>query len=107
MSVAPFVSDATRFVAFDRKATSPPSPLSDGRHAKPLGEPPTGLTSTRSATPVASVRTNTPTDEQNATTRPSALMAGLNDGQFSCAPLMSRLTRTVVPACRSRRKMSL
>jgi hypothetical protein len=38
----------------------------------------------------------------NVTYRPLALIAGASDGASAFAPL----TRTVVPACRSRRKMS-
>jgi hypothetical protein len=54
-----------------------------------------------SSLPLVSPATRVDAVEENATRRPSALMAGVQLRPFPCPPRLDMLTRDVVPVCRS------
>jgi hypothetical protein len=118
-SRAKFVSPVTRLVASETKVTKRPSALSAGAELLPFPSAPPVATLTRvvarlcrswtktSLALFASPGTRFDASEWNATMRPSRLTAGAKLWPFACVPPLSTLTRTVVPAWRSRAKTSL
>ena len=114
----PFVSPSTRFVAADVNATRRPSPLIEGESLPPFAFAPASPTLTRvvvfawrsrtktSLTSFESPATRFVADEENATNRPSVLIAGSKLSSLASAPALSTLTRVVSPVCRSLMKTS-
>lgn len=117
-SSQPLVSPVTRFVASEENVTAPPSGVRRGTCDAPLPWVPPVLTLTRLSCPVVRSRTKmseTPlvspvtrfvAADSKVTKRPSALTQGTYDAPSACSPLPETLIRVVVPAWRSRRKMS-
>ena len=118
-SGCPLVSPGTRLVAADQKATKRPSALIAGEgELLPSAWAPVVVRLTRSVLPVSRSRTNTSTTplvspgtrlvapDWKATKRPSALIAGNPLVSLPSSPALETLTRSVVPACRSRTNTS-
>src|SRR5438552_3772355 len=118
MSLAPFVSPATRLFANEVNATNRPSAEIDGGKLVPLPCAPCEATLTRLVLPAFRSRTNTslapfvspPTRllalDRNATKRPSAEIGAAKLSPLACAPWELTLTRVVLPVLRSRTKTS-
>ena len=119
ISWSAFPSFSTRSEAALRKATTLPSALIIGSSEVAFPPPTSKPTLTSSVvpvdksrtkiflppTPVLSARRSCP-ELAKATTVPSALITGLIDERFTSNPSKSTLTRSVVPAFRSRIKIS-
>jgi hypothetical protein len=117
MSVNPLVSAATRSGAVDENATAAPSGLIAGSKLSPDACDPAAPTLIRSIDPVWRSRTNTsmnpfvsPTTRLVASdekaTSPSAPTTGSQLPPSPSEPSVATLTRSVVPAWRSRTKTS-
>src|SRR3954454_9613938 len=117
-SVRPLVSSATRFPAWDRKATRRPSAEIDGEELDPDPWPPAEETLTSSVVPAFTSRTNTSNswlvspatrlwaNEVKATTLPASEITGWLLSSLPVPPPRATLTRIVFPVCLSRRKTS-
>src|SRR2546422_463512 len=114
MSLAPFVSPATRLFANEVNATNRPSAEIDGGKLVSLPCVPCEATLTRLVLPALRSRANTslapfvspPTRllalDRNATNRPSAEIGAAKLSPLACAPWELTLTRLVLPVFRSR-----
>src|SRR5947208_3247239 len=118
MSLAPFVSPATRLFANEVNATNRPSAEIDGGKLVSLPCVPCEATLTRLVLPALRSRTNPSpapflspatsllAHDRNATNRPSAEIDAAKLSPLACAPWESTLTRWVLPVLRSRTKTS-
>src|SRR5256885_1385746 len=118
MSLAPFVSPATRLFANEVNATNRPSAEIDGGKLVPLPCAPWEATLTRLVLPALRSRTNPSpaafpspaarlaAPEWKATKGPSAEIGGAKLAPLACAPWELTLTRVVLPVLRSRTKTS-
>src|SRR5438270_261408 len=118
MSLAPFVSPATRLFANEVNATKRPSAEIDGAKLVSLACGPWESTLTRLVLPVLRSRTKTSPApfgspatrllalDRNATNRPSAEIDAAKLSPLACAPWELTLTRLVLPVLRSRTKTS-
>src|SRR4051794_24664629 len=108
----------TRLRARELNATSFPLAEIDGSMLSRFAPSPLGFWLTRIVSPVDTVWTNTSVwpsaslgtrlvaSERNAITLPSAEIDGVKLGPLACVPSDATLMSRVVPACRSRTKMS-
>src|SRR5512138_3674940 len=117
-SFTPLVSPVTRLVAIEPNATNLPFPEREGEEDAPFPWLPELFFETRVVVPACRSRTKisfaafvSPVTrlvdgESNATYLPFDEIAGSNDVSAACFSAELTETRVVVPACRSRTKIS-